>query len=391
MSAPAPSRAGSTPKLTIGLLRLTDAAPVIVAHEFGFFADQGVETELVVEPSWANIADKLAYGFLDAAVIVPPLAFAVMLGLRGHAQSLIVPYNISLGGNTITLAPKLAQEVLAVAARDKLSVPQALAACLRLSGEPLPLAVVHTYSTHNLLLRYWLATAGAICGRDFTLTIVPPALAVEALQTGKIAGFCAGAPWGEVAARAKLGTTVATSHDVWRCAPEKAFVVREDWAKEHPEALAATIRGLLRAAKFCDAPENASYTAALLSRRKYLGVDSHAILSSLPGGARSQKNVSIFHRHAAAFPWLSHAQWFLAQMKRWELAAAHLEVKDVAARLYRPDIYRSVATAAGECVPLADAKAEGGHNVPWALEAAPVPIAMSADAFCDGAVFEPER
>ena len=35
-----------TPKMRIGLLRLTDSAPVIIAHEFGFFADEGIEAEI---------------------------------------------------------------------------------------------------------------------------------------------------------------------------------------------------------------------------------------------------------------------------------------------------------------------------------------------------------
>src|SRR5579863_3024487 len=122
-------------KLKIGLLRLTDAAPVVVAHELGFFADEEIETELVVEPSWANIADKLTYEFLDAAVIVPPLAFAVALGLRGPARPLIVPYTISLGGNTVTLANALAEEVQTIASRDCLSLPRAFAATLRPNRE----------------------------------------------------------------------------------------------------------------------------------------------------------------------------------------------------------------------------------------------------------------
>ncbi len=78
------SRSGT--RLRIGFLRLTDSAPAIVAEEFGYFAEEGLDAELLEEPSWANIADKLAYGFLDAAVIVPPLAFAIELGLRGVSQ-----------------------------------------------------------------------------------------------------------------------------------------------------------------------------------------------------------------------------------------------------------------------------------------------------------------
>jgi NitT/TauT family transport system ATP-binding protein/nitrate/nitrite transport system substrate-binding protein len=374
-------------KLRIGMLRLTDAAPVIAAHELGFFADEGVETELLVEPSWANIADKLAYGFLDAAVMVPPLAFAVSLGLRGTAQALIVPFSVSLGGNTITLASALGQEVREAAAKGAKSFPQAFAEILS-RGRDLPaLAVVHAYSTHNLQLRYWLQSGGVAVDRDASFSVVPPALAVEALRGGRIAGFCAGAPWGEIAEREKVGTTIATSHDIWRNAPEKVLAVREDWATANPDTLSAALRGLLRAAQFCDAPENAAYTAALLSRRKYVAVDSHAILSSLPGGGAGARNVSVFHRYAATFPWLSHARWFLDQMKRWKLLDERADAAQMAARLYRPDLYRAALASLSISVPAHNTKIEGGHDGPWKLDASPAPIEMAADRFCDGAVF----
>ena len=140
-------------RLRIGFLRLTDSAPAIVAQEFGYFAEEGVDADLVEEPSWANIADKLAYGFLDAAVIIPPLAFAIELGLRGISQKLVIPCNISLGGNTITLARDLALQVRETAAKNGISTPHALAKCLAGRDRPLSLGIVHAYSTHNLLLR----------------------------------------------------------------------------------------------------------------------------------------------------------------------------------------------------------------------------------------------
>jgi ABC-type nitrate/sulfonate/bicarbonate transport system substrate-binding protein len=374
----------SETKLRIGLLRLTDSATAIAAQEFGFFAEEGIDAELITEPSWANIADKLAYGFLDAAVIVPPLAFAVELGLRGISQPLIIPCSISLGGNTVTLENGLAARMRSSA--KGLSTPAALAASLAGRDAPLNLGIVHAYSTHNLLLRYWLASGGIDLARDVRLTVVPPARAVEALASGQIAGFCAGAPWGEVAARAGVGTTVATSDDIWRNAPEKAFAVRARWADDNPDALAGAVRALLRAAQFCDAPENASYTAALLSRHKYVDTDSHAILSSLPGGAVIPQNLSRFWRHAATFPWHSHALWFLRQMARWDIIDPALDLDALARRVYRPDLYRAIAAPLGLAVPRSDSKAEGAHQAPWQLDAAPVPIAMGPDSFCDGAV-----
>lgn len=381
------ARKFAAPKMRIGLLHLTDSAPVIAAHEFGFFAEEGVETELSIEPSWANIADKLAFGFLDAAVIVPPLAFAIQLGLRGGMQPLIIPASISIGGNTVTLNNALALEVRSRAAREGLSTVGALAEALR--ARRTTLGVVHAYSTHNLYLRYWLATAGIEADRDVKLIVVPPARAVEALTSGQISGFCAGAPWGEVARRAAAGRTIATSHDVWAHAPEKAFAVRARWADENPEALAAALRALLRAAQFCDVADNASYTAALLSRRRYLDLDSHAILASLPGGTMGDGGC-IFFREAATFPWRSHGLWFLNEMRRWGLVDPATDLRDLVERVYRPELYRAAAQALGVPAPTIDWKTEGGHDAGWVLDAQPETITMPADRFCDGRIFVPD-
>jgi two-component system, oxyanion-binding sensor len=379
-------RRSKSAKMRIGLLRLTDAAPVLAAHEFGFFADEGIETEIRVEPSWANIADKLAYSFLDAAVIVPPLAFNVHLGLRGAAQPMVIPYGISTGGNSVTLERSLGENVLRRTRTENSSVLEALAASLR--GRDLTLGVVHTYSTHNLLLRYWLATAGIQACRDVQLTVVPPARAVEALMSGEVAGFCAGAPWGEVARRAGAGIPIATSNDIWKNAPEKALAVRARWAEETPDALAGALRAVLRAAKFCDAPENAEYSAALLSRRKYVHIEPHALLADLPGGSAPKRGCA-FYRGAATFPWRSQGLWFLNEMRRWGFIDQSHDLHQLARQVYRPDLYRSALRGTGESVPVTDSKTEGGHDSPWTLEGSIAPIAMRPDCFCDGAVFDP--
>ncbi|RBP00951.1 NitT/TauT family transport system ATP-binding protein/nitrate/nitrite transport system substrate-binding protein [Roseiarcus fermentans] len=384
--AVSPSRAAPGRKIAIGLLRLTDSAPAIVAHAFGFFADEGLDVALSVEPSWANVADKLAFGALDAAVIVPPLAFAVSLGLRGPAEPLIIPYNVSLGGDMITLAKDLAAQL-----RDDargVGYAAALAARLKASEGEQTLAVVHDYSTHNLILRYWLAAAGALAERDYAVIVTPPARMVEALGSGRIAGFCAGAPWGDIAERAGVGATVATSGDVWRNGPGKALAVRERWAEQRPEALSGLLRALYRGARFCDAPANATYVAALLSRRAWLAVDSHAILSSLPG--THGRNETLFHGSAATYPWRSHALWFLTQMTRWGLVEPGLPLRPIAERVYRPDLYAAALAPVGAPIPASDRKREGEHAADWSLPASPAPIPMGPDIFCDGAVFDPE-
>src|SRR5689334_7535562 len=97
---------GMTDSVRIGVLRLVDSAPVIVAQADGVFTSLDLEAQVSIEPSWANLADKLAYGLLDAAVMLPPLVLASVAGLRGPKTRLVVPLSLSQGGNAIVLGPE---------------------------------------------------------------------------------------------------------------------------------------------------------------------------------------------------------------------------------------------------------------------------------------------
>lgn len=380
----------------VGLMRLTDAAPLIVARELGFFAAEDLEVSLSIEPSWANIADKLAYGLLDGAMLLPPLAIALRLGLSGSGgpEPIIVPAALSLNGNTVTLADRWAAPVLGDGApAPAAAMARRFRALVGERGEKPVLAVVHTFSTHNLLLRFWLAAGGIDPDRDTAFVVVPPAETAEALASGRIDGFCAGAPWGEVAARAGIGRAVATSHAIWNNGVEKVFAVRERVAEAHPERLQAALRTLLRAAAYCDDPANAPRVAAILAQDRYLKLPAELILASLPGalsrqaeGARGGADVSVFFANAANFPWRSQALWFLGQMRRWGYVGADV-VPATAVSIFRPDLFATAACALGLPVPEYASKDEGGHQAPWLLPASPVPIAMQPDLFMDGASF----
>jgi ABC-type nitrate/sulfonate/bicarbonate transport system substrate-binding protein len=377
----------------IGLLRLTDAAPLIVARELGFFAQEDLDVVLSVEPSWANIADKLAYGVLDGAMLLPPLALALAFGLSGSGgpEPIIVPAALSLNGNTITLARRWAEPVLAGVSQPLSAAETArrFRALVSETREKPVLAVVHTFSTHNFLLRYWLAAGGIGPDRDVTFTVVPPAEIVDALAAGRIDGFCAGAPWGEIAARAGLGGTVATSHAIWNHGIEKVFAVRQRIAEETPDRLQAALRALLRAAEFCDIPANAPKVAEILAQDIYLGLPADVIATSLPStAAPSNADRSVFFANTATFPWLSQAQWLLGEMRRWGYLGTAVEPQKIAS-IFRPDLYAMAATSLGLPVPAATAKNEGTHDGPWLLPAQPQPIAMGPDRFMDGATFDP--
>jgi two-component system, oxyanion-binding sensor len=381
----------TSPVFRIGLLRLTDAAPLIIARERGYFAAEDVEACLSVEPSWANIADKLSYGLLDGAMMLPPLALALGLGLSGGCgpEAIVVPAALSLNGNTVTLSDRWAGPILqANGNRDAAETARRFCALLRARRERPVLAVVHHFSTHNLLLRYWLASGGIDPIDEVSFTVVPPAETVAAMAAGKIDGFCAGAPWGAAAARAGLGRAVATSHAIWNHHTEKVFAVRRTIAEHEPARLQAVLRAVLRAASYCDAPENADAVAAILARDAYLNLPADLIRISLPGAfPGGEADVSVFSANAANVPWPSHAEWYLRELVRWGYVGPGDDL-DVARAIFRPDLHAEAARAVGLSVPVSLARDEGRHGGSWRLPATPAPIPMGPDRFVDGAVFD---
>ncbi len=326
-------------RIRIGLLRLTDSAPVVVAKSQNMFKSLGIDPVLSIEPSWANVADKLTYGLLDAAVMLPPLALALAMGLRGPTAKIVVPMGLSQGGNTIVLGGESANEVTGLPPGAR------LLAWLAARTKPPRIAVVHRYSTHNLLLRYWLALTGVDPDRDIETVVVPPEQMVAALAGGQIAGFCAGAPWGVAAELSGVGKMLLGTSEIWPFHPEKCLAVREDWALANPEALTRVLRALMRAQVVCDSGEEAESVATVLADPDGLALPRDAVLAALPGGAggREPGEQILFHCAGAAHPAPPHALWFLRQMRRWGWLDDGVDLLAVANSVYRPDLYSVAA------------------------------------------------
>ncbi len=304
--------------IRLGLLRLCDAAPVILADREAVFSEHGIDVKLFVEPSWANIADKLSYGLLDGAVMLPPLAIACAAGLRGRKTALCIPMEISANGNAVTLAARwqeafLAGGIVQVACQKKLR-----------------LAVVHGFSTHDLLLRYWLAQAGVDPKTQVDICVLPPAEMVGSLAAGAIDGFCVGAPWGHVAAHAGLGFIATTSRDILPDHPEKCLALREDFVNRDPAGTTGLLRALRVASAICAIPERRPGLAALLAEPSYLDLPAALIEQAMA----PQAGGPIFTRQ---YPSPERAAWFAEQMQLWGKAGP--EISGIVARLYQPELF----------------------------------------------------
>lgn len=366
--------------VTVGFVPLTDCAPLAVAKEKGFFARNGLEVTLSKEPSWANIRDKLALGLCDAAHMLAGMPLANSIGIGGVQLPTITALSLGLNGDAVTVSETLYRQLgdisaapaAATALRDLITIRQT-------KGLPkLRLAMVYLYSSHHYLLRYWLASADVDPDRDVELCVVPPPQMVAQLKAGLIDAFCVGEPWNTQAMALQVGRILVSSHQIWNNHPEKVLGVTRQWAETHPETHKTLLKALIEASRWLADPANGPELLAIMTQAQYLGLPEAVLQPSLSGG----DGCNVFHRYAATFPWVSHAEWFLTQMIRWGQLDRPIDLAATASAVYRPDIYREAAREIGEPHPLLDRKAENRHAENWLLHESTQPITMGADKFC---------
>jgi two-component system, oxyanion-binding sensor len=223
--------------------------------------------------------------------------------------------------------------------------------------------VVHTFSTHMILLRTWLRAGGIDPDRDVRTIVVPPAQMVDSLATGVIDGFCAGEPWGSVAVHHGVGAVAALGNEVWRDAPEKVLCVTRQWHEQHPAAHLRLRLALMEACNHLVDPRHRREAADLLGDARYLDMPTAWLLPALTGEFRREpggpvtavEDFHVFSTARAGFPWRSQAE-LLAQ-RCSELLGRPLEAERISAlaeETARPDLFRDSARHLGLSAPRID-------------------------------------
>jgi two-component system, oxyanion-binding sensor len=388
--------APSSTELTIGFLPLVDACLPILAREHGFAEAEGISLRLIKDTSWATVLDRLLYGHSDAAHMIAPLAIATTLGRGRPAVPLSVPFVLGLNGNAITLRPDLAS---AVCPLGVLGDPAAVGAALRAiaaerkaAGKPLRFGVVHRY-----MLRYWLAACGIRPDEDVVITTIPPPFCADALEAGEVDGICVGEPWNSVAVERGAGRIVLATAQIWRRGVEKVLALREPVLNDRRDQIEGLIRALVATARHFVDPANWDENAAILARPEYLDGSADVIhraisdrlLLSQGGGLVHYPDFMFQYREAANFPWVSQAQWLYSQMVRWDDLTFAADEAAKAARVFRPDVYRSAIIGTAEPLPGASSKVEGSLSAPLAVGTQQGSITLTSNAFFDRESFDP--
>jgi len=226
----------------LGFVPLTDCAPLAIAKEKGFFEKHGLDVTLSRESTWANIRDKVCYGVLDGAQMLPGIPLSTVENAK--CRPMVVSMALGLNGNGITISTELWNKIheLAGSAIDSpLESARALKALIernRLENlPPLDFGVVFPESSHNFLLRYWLASAGIDPDKDVNIKVIPPPQMVSHMQAGLIAGYCVGEPWNVKAEHDGIGRLIVSSSQIWNNHPEKVFGCTREWAESNPNTM----------------------------------------------------------------------------------------------------------------------------------------------------------
>ncbi len=355
---------GSSQKIRLGFIALTDCAPLVIAHELGFFKRYGVEVELYKEASWATTRDHLLSGEIAGAHTLFGLPFSVYTGIGGPAGKVIkIALILNNNGQSITLSNKVFGSK--VRFRDTEGVGKVVLDAKR-SGKPLTFAMTFPGGTHDMWLRYFLGACGVDPTEDVKLIVIPPPQMVANMSVENMDGFCVGEPWNEVAVRQNVGFTVVSSQDIWKHHPEKVLAFNEQFFNTYNDKARAIMMAVLQAQMWLDDMNNRGKTAQIIGRRQYVNADPKVIEDRLKGVYNLGNSLGnyiykddymLFYRGGQTpFPRKSYGVWFLAQYRRFGMLKSPPNYQNVVNTIIAQDIYVSVAREMKVPIPKDDMK-----------------------------------
>ena len=336
-----------TPAIRLGFVPLNDCAPLIMAQELGLYRKYGLRVQLCREAGWATIRDKIIFGELEAAHALATLPIATTFGLGSVRCDCLTGLILSLNGNAITLSEALWN----CGVRDARTLRNQ--AMERRGRKVLTLGVVSMYSSHNFLLRQWLASGGINPDQEVRIVAVPPPQMHINLKAGNLDGYCVGEPWNSVAVTNGTGWCAATSTQLASGHPEKVLLVQKTFAERRSEEHKGLIAALLDACEYCDVPSNREEMLQVLARPQYIHTPVEYLRKGfLPpfnfghGQIEHLPNFTIFHGHDANVPSLQKASWVINHFLHSGVLKTPLD-PEAARQTFRADIYEQACRLMG--------------------------------------------
>jgi NitT/TauT family transport system substrate-binding protein len=265
--------------LRVGYLPITDASPLLVAHEQGHFSRAGADTDPpVLFRGWESLAQAFLAGEVDVVHLLMP--FAVQLRYALGARVRIIAWSHT-NGSALTVSPQV-RDIGDLAGR-KVAVP-------------------FWWSIHNVVLQQMLRAAGlrpvvrtapSVAEGTVQLLVMSPADMLPALTTDTISGYIVADPFNAAAELKKAGRVQRFVGDVWRDHACCVVMVREDLVNGSPQVVQGLTDGLAEAQRWVDGNRVAG--AKLLSDKRYLPQPLPAITKALTRSADLHTRTEALH------------------------------------------------------------------------------------------------
>jgi nitrate/nitrite transport system substrate-binding protein len=328
--------------MRFGIIALTDCAPIVMAHELGYFKQFGIQSTVSKEASWAVIRDKLTIGDNQATHMLIGMPIASTMGLAGSpVKPMVIPWLLNRNGQAISLDNELKAAGVKTPQQLKPLVDKAKAA-----GDPMTFAMTFPPGTHAMWIRYWLASGGINPDKDVNLVTIPPAQMVANMKVGKMQGFCVGEPWNNRAIDDGIGFTAITTQKMWKDHPEKVCAFTEEFATKNPKTVKAVLKALHLASVHLDDLGNRAKAAEVIARPAYINCPPAIILERLlgkyeygDGRVEQDPNYMIFNQRTCNYPQPIYAQWWLTQLRRWGFTKGAPDYVGIPKKVMRPDMY----------------------------------------------------
>ena len=352
--------AGDTPEtadMRFGMIALTDCAPIVVAHEKGYFKEFGINSVIDKGASWAVIRDNLNGNAIQTTHLLFGIPFAATMGLLGPAvKPMVIPWILNRNGQAITLKKDFKGKV---AADPKALKPFADEA--KKAGNPLSFAMTFPPGTHAMWMRYYLAAGGINPGgpnnenADITLITIPPPNMVVQMKVGKMDGFCVGEPWGARSIAEDIGFTSVTTQDMWKDHPEKVLGFTQEFAEKNPKSVKAALKAVQKASVFLADLNNRKEACDIVSKPTYINCPAELILGRMQGHLdygdgrklEDQEYCMTFSKRNCNYPQAKYGKWWLSQFRRWGFVSGAPDYEGVTKKVMRPDLYEEAMKEIG--------------------------------------------
>lgn len=236
--------------LRIGYLPITDATPLLVAHNNGYFEEAGIKAEKpTLLRSWAQIIEAFISGQVNVVHLLTPMTVWARYGSKVPAK--VVAWN-HMSGSGLTVAP------------DVNGVKD-------LAGKTV--AIPFWYSIHNVVLQHLLRENGLTpvsrkqgkpAGNEVNLVVMAPADMPPAIASGQIAGYIVAEPFNAVAENLGVGKVLRFTGDVWRDHACCVVFMHERDLEQRPKWSQGVVDAIVRAQLWTR--DHRAETARLLSK-----------------------------------------------------------------------------------------------------------------------------